>query len=126
ATTERLSQQSSIGVHREKDYPGVLPEGGYSAHCVKTVQNRHRYIYQDQVRIQPCRLLDQRFSVRHCPDKVELVLEQAGQALRKHLVIISDKNTRSRHDNLANGTRAFKHVPVCGFDRISSVPCNSL
>src|SRR4030095_12157228 len=70
--------------------------------------------------------IDECMTITNGADQFKLIFQQALQTLNKHLVIVSNKNSRTDHRHLISGTLAVIVVPVSGLERISKRPCSSL
>src|SRR6185369_16378079 len=99
----------------------VFPD---AADSVEPIENRHRDVDQNHIRLLPESGVDEFFAILRSSDQIKLVTQKTLQPLRKHDVIVSEYQPYALHCPTSNGTLATRIVPLCGADRISQVPCS--
>jgi hypothetical protein len=61
-----------------------------STYCVKAIQLWHGDINDDHHGVEPLSFIDESLAILNDSDELELFLEQTGQTLSEHFVVVSN------------------------------------
>src|SRR6185503_19934350 len=88
AASERLRHKRRIVVHRQENDLSVGSALRDLSYSIESVENRHRDVYKNHIRLQTLCRFHQLFTVSRRAKQLKLVPQQTLQPLSKHDVIV--------------------------------------
>src|SRR5580658_2803973 len=100
---DRAPKIDAAGVHAEEDELGPNLALAHLVGGFDAIQDGHLDIENNQIGLQPQRLLDQLDAIAHFSYNFEVVAEQAPQPIDDERMIVTDQNPRMLHVHSPGG-----------------------